>query len=322
MSTLGLKPPSPAPGLFRPGGDFYVTLPKLLFHELSQLLPKGELVAAVNAAIKVMAFLVEMARLDKLDQLLTDQVIADETGISKRSVQRGLHALDVVLDKIGLPIIGRMRVNGRRIISFIRGFAARGQAAPPCTPQKTSETTTTREPSSSSDSRGEKPSEPRVSVPPGLIDRAFRLIPSATEGRVIDAVAGYGADWVSRVLDVVEKRNSKPGMLPVKSWGFVLNTLKNWKKEGGPPPVNPGPAPAPVPPPAQVSSPPSQAERLHRLTPVELAELLDRCQSRRPGVPMAARVELRAALAEGLIPAELLPSIPAELKEPTKPRAP
>lgn len=154
MSTLGLKPPSPAPGLFRPGGDFYVTLPKLLFHELSQLLPKGELVAAVNAAIKVMAFLVEMARLDKLDQLLTDQVIADETGISKRSVQRGLHALDVVLDKIGLPIIGRMRVNGRRIISFIRGFAARGQAAPPCTPQKTSETTTTREPSSSSDSRG------------------------------------------------------------------------------------------------------------------------------------------------------------------------
>ena len=264
-----------------------------------------------------MAFLVEMDWENKLDPLLTDQVIADQIGISKRSVQRGLWALDVVLAAIGRPIINRMRSHGRRIISFVRGFAARGQAAPPCTPQKIQETTTTRETSSSPDSREENPPEPRVSVPPGLIDRAFRLIPKATEGRVIDAVAMYGAEWVSRVLDVVEKRNSKPGMLSVRSWGFVLNTLKNWKRKvvrrrSIRRPRRPLP----------VSRQPAEKALPQRLTVEVLTELLGECQSRNPTVARFARVRLSKAMEEGAIPAELLETIPAELKEPTKPRAP
>jgi hypothetical protein len=319
MSGNALAPPAAsAPSLFRAGGDFYITLPKLLFRELRQLLPKAELAAAVNAAIRVMAFLVEMAWQDKLNPLLTDQVIADEIGISKRSVQRGLWALDVVLGKIGLPIITRMRTHGRRIISFVRGFAARGQAAPPCTPPKTLETTTTSEPSSSLDFREEKLPEPRVIIPPGLIDRAFRLIPKTTEGRVIDAVSVYGAEWVSRVLDVVEKRNSRPGMLPVRSWGFVLNTLKNWKKEGGPPPVDPPPVPSP----ARAAAQPAKVDPPHCLTAACLADLLAECQSRNPTVARFARVRLTKAVEEGAIPSELLVTIPSELKEPTKPRAP
>jgi hypothetical protein len=319
MSALGLSPPAASTEpLFRTGGDFYITLPKLLFHELRQLLPKAELAAAVNAAIRVMAFLVEMAREEKLDALLTDQVIADEIGISKRSVQRGLWALDVVLGKIGLAVIKRIPSHGRRLISFVRGFAARGQSAPPFTPPKTSGTTTTRGPSSSLDSGEETPSESRVSVPPGLIDRAVRLIPTATEGRVIDAVAAYGAEWVSRVLDLVEKRNGKPGMLPVRSWGFVLNTLKNWKREGGPPPLEPRPAAAP----ARGVARPAKEEPPPRLTAASLADLLSECRSRNPAVARFARVRLSKALEEGAIPAELLATIPAELKEPTKPRAP
>jgi hypothetical protein len=317
MSALGLSPPAASSEpLFRTGGDFYITLPKLLFHELRQLLPQAELAAAVNAAIRVMAFLVEMAREDKLDALLTDQVIADEIGISKRSVQRGLYALDVVLGKIGLAVIKRIPSHGRRLISFVRGFAARGQSAPPCTPPKTSETTTTRGPSSSLDSGEENPPESRVIVPPGLIDRAIRLIPTATEGRVIDVVAAYGADWVGRVLDLVEKRNGKPGMLPVRSWGFVLSTLKNWKREGGPPPLDPQPAPA------RAVARPAKEEPPQCLTAASLADLLSECQSRYPTVARFARVCLSKALAEGAIPAELLATIPAELKEPTKPRAP
>jgi hypothetical protein len=310
-----------AAGIFRPGGDFYTTFPDLVLelHKiLPELLPKSEVIASLNATLRVIGFLVQMARAGELNELVTDKVIAAETGVSERNVQRALYVLDVVLRKIGKPIIDRMRTHGRRIISFVRGFAARGQAAPPCTPLKTSETTTTSQPSSSLDFRDEKPSEPRVIISPGLIDRAFRLIPKATEGRVIDAVSVYGADWLSRALDVVEKRNSKSGMLPVRSWGFVLNTLKNWKKEGGPPPVDP----PPVPPPPRAKAEAVKAEAPPRLMPEEVAELLVRCQSGNRVESTFARIQLRQALSEGSIDAELLSTIPSELKEPMKPRAP
>jgi hypothetical protein len=310
-----------AAGIFRPGGDFYTTFPDLVLelHKiLPELLPKSEVVASLNATFRIIGFLVQKARAGELNELVTDKVIAAETGVSERNVQRALYVLDVVLRKIGKPIIDRMRTHGRRIISFVRGFAARGQTAPPCTPLKTSETTTTSEPSSSLDFQEEKPPKLGVIIPPGMIDRAFRLIPKVTEGRVIDAVSVYGADWVSRALDVVEKRNSKSGMQRVRSWGFVLNTLKNWKREGSAPPVDPPPTPPPV----KAKTEPAPEEPPHRLMPAEVAELLARCQSGNRIESNFARIQLRQALAVDIIPAELVATIPAELKGPTKPRAP
>jgi hypothetical protein len=312
-----------APGLFRPRGDFYTTIPDILFELytiLPELLPKEEVNASINATFRVMGFLVKMARADALNELVTDRLIAAETGVSQRNVQRALYVLDVVLRKIGKPIIDRLRIHGRRIISFVRGFAARGSLASPQTPLKTSETTTTSDPSSSSASSPENPQGPKVILPPGLVDRAMRLILQATEGRVIDAVAVYGVDWVNQALDVVEKRTKNRDNLRVKSWGFVLRILSNWKREGGPPPVDPPPVPAAA---RAAKAEPAQEESPYRLTAEEVAELVRKCQSSHPSdLPVLARVQLRQAVAEGGIDAELLSTIPAELKEATKPRAP
>jgi hypothetical protein len=310
-----------AAGLFRPRGDFYVTIPEILFELhtiLPDLLPAEEVAASINATFRVTGFLVRMARADALNELVTDRLIAAETGLSERNVQRGLYVLDVVFRKIGKPIIDRMRIHGRRIISFVRGFAARGSVASPQTPLKTSETTTTSGPSSSSSSAPEKPPEPRVIVPPELVARAMRLVVQATEGKVIDAVAVYGADWVSRALDVVEKRTKNRDNLPVKSWGFVLNTLRNWKREGSAPPADPPAAPPPV----EAKAKPSQEEPQEPVTAEGLAGIVAMCQSPTPAVSKLGRIQLQNDLAAGLIPAELLSTIPAELKEPTKPRAP
>jgi hypothetical protein len=125
-----------AASLFRPGGDFYITFPELLL-ELHEVLPKPEVAASINATFRILGFLVRTARTGELNELVTDKLIAARTGLSERNVQRGLYVLDVALGKIGKPIISRLHQHGRRIISFIRGFAARGQAAPPCTPLKT-----------------------------------------------------------------------------------------------------------------------------------------------------------------------------------------
>jgi hypothetical protein len=81
-----------------------------------------------------------------------------------------------------------------------------------------------------------------------LTARACRLVPKATPGRVLDAVGVYGAEWVSRALDRVAQRNGEPGKVPVRSWGFVLSTLGNWKSVDGPPPADPPSVPKPEPP--------------------------------------------------------------------------
>ena len=254
-------------------------------------------------------------------------MIGAETGVSERNVQRVLYALDVALGKLGIAIIRRIRSHGRRLIEFIRGVAAKGStpsvSVPPAPPiktsEKTSETTTTREPSSSPDSDGEKTGEGREIASPELIDRACNLIPEATPGKVADAVAVYGADWVSRALGIVEKRNAKSGKLPVKSWGFVLRILGEWKRLDGPPPPKPTAPPIP----ARAKVEPPKEETPYRLTAEEVAELVRRCQSSRPSdIPAMAGVQLRQALAEGGIPAELVATIPAELVNPPKPRAP
>lgn len=324
-AAIGLPAPSRAASnsLFRPGGDAYTILPDPAFDLLGELLPKPVRKAILNALPRVLRFLVKLAQAGELDERTIDQRIAQAAGISERMVQYVLWALDVVLGKVGMPIINRKRSHGRRTIEFVRGFVARGQTpavVPPQTPlEKTFETTTTREPSSSLGSTGEETGEAREIAPPELIDRACRLIPEATPGKVADAVAVYGAEWVNRALDRVVKRNANRDNRPVKSWGFVLNTLKNFEREGGPAPIDPPPAPPPV----KARVEPSEEETPYRLTVEEVAELVRKCQSSRPSdLPLLARVQLRQALAEGSIPAELVATIPAELIDSPKPRAP
>jgi hypothetical protein len=307
--------------LFRKGGDPYLTFPKILLHDLKDLVPEKELAATVNAVNKVVLYLVDMFWEGRLDPLLTDKVIAAELGISRTTVQRALHALDVVMGRIGKPIIRRIRTAGRRVIEFIRGFASRnstGSTAPPAPPINTPETTTTSGPSSFLRSAPENAGAGREVASAELIARACRLIPEATPGKVAEAVAAYGADWVSRALDRVAKRNANRDNKPVKSWGFVLNTLKNWTREGGPGPQDPPPAPPPV----KAKVEPPEEGPSPRLTAEEVADLVGRCRSRKPMAARLARIELRLALDQGGIPAESMELIPAELVEPVEPRPP
>jgi hypothetical protein len=298
-----------AASLFRPGGDFYSLIPDPVFDLLEP--------AQRPNAIIVTRYLVKKEQAGELDERITDHSIANATGISQRSVQRALHALHVVLGQLGKPIIDRIHRHGRRIIEFVRGFAARG-SSPPAPPIKTLETTTTREPSSSLGSIEEKTEQARPIAPPELVDRACRLIPEATPGKVAEAVAVHGVDRVRKALDRVEKRNANRDNKPVKSWGFVLNTLKNWEREGSTPPDDPPPAT----PPARVQAEPVKEEPSQRLTAQDVANLVELCQLPHIHPAQFARKQLAKALAEGAIPAELLSGIPEELREPTKPRAP
>ena len=56
-------------------------------------------------------------------------------------------------------------------------------------------------------------------------------------GRVRDVVLRYTLTWVLAALFVAARRPArKANNLPVNGWGFVLNTLANWKREGSPSP--------------------------------------------------------------------------------------
>jgi hypothetical protein len=322
--SVSLPAPSRAASnsLFRPGGDGYTILPDPAFDLLEPLLPKPLRKAIMNALPRVVRFLVKLAQAGELDERVTDQRIARAAGISDRMVQYVLWALDVVMRTIGLPIINRTPSHGRRFIEFVRGFVARGSApasVPPLhPPEEIPGTTTTREASSSLGSGEQKTGEAREIAPPELVDRACRLVPEATPGKVADAVAVHSADWVNQALDRVVKRNSKPGNKPVESWGFVLRILENWKRLDGPPP----PKPTALPNQARPKAEPPKAEPPQRLMPAELAELLAKCRSGNRTESSFARVTLRKALDEGAIPAELVATIPAELVNPPKPRAP
>jgi len=323
-ADIGLPAPrsAAAASLFRPGGDPYSLLPDPAFDLLPDLLPQRTRKAILNALPRIYRFFVKLAQAGELDERVTDQRIARAAGCSERIVQYVLNALDVIAGEGGFPFIRRTPSHGRRFIEFIRGFLPSGSrptAVPPAPPIKTEETTTTREGSSSLRSAPENTGEGREVATPELIDRARGLIPGVTPGKVADVVAMYGADWVGRALDRVAKRNANRDNKPVKSWGFVLNTLKNWAREGGPGPQDPPPAPPPVKakvgPPKEEPDPPLTAE--------EVADLIRRAKSSRPAdTPLLAKVTIRNALAGGLISAELEATIPAELVNPPKPRAP
>ena len=114
-------------------------------------------------------------------------------------------------------------------------------------------------------------------------------------------------------LDRVERRNRKPGNVPVRGFIFVLRTLENWRKEGGPPAAEPA-RPTPRATPRQ--TPTSALEPPRRMTAEELAELVARCQTGDRVSINLARTTLRMALKLGEIPPDLAATIPADLIPP------
>src|SRR5262245_16885695 len=99
MSALGAA----ANPLFRPGGDAYVCISKAVDE-----LPRFWRIAAKE----VLGYLVDVERTEGLDERITDKRIAEVTGWSVSFVQKGLHALHVVLGKLGKPVIHRQRAHG------------------------------------------------------------------------------------------------------------------------------------------------------------------------------------------------------------------
>jgi hypothetical protein len=303
--------------VFKPGGDFY-----RVWSEAIDRLANG----LQNVARKVFGCIVRKELAGTLaTEKPTDAEIGQELGIAPRTVQKALHALDTDVLEVngGQPLIDResgLGCHGRRTIGLTVGLAPSGTrrpaeaAAPPQTPPELRgefKNTTTRGGSSSSPESSEKekekipdPSDPAIAA---LIDRACKLIAEATPGKVLDAVLVYGADWVSRALDVAEQRpRRKTGNKPVYSWGFVLATLKNWKREDGPPPAPP-PRPPPPPKPAAEAPRPPQL-----LSAEQVAELVAACSE--PGYPgRFNRIRLGVSIRKGEIGPELLATIPAEL---------
>jgi hypothetical protein len=299
--------------LFRTGGDLYDCVPRII-----DQLPQGD----QHAATKVFQYLMRMDLDGQLNELITDRVIAEAIGYSTRFVQKGLYALHHKLGELGQAIIDRMPSQGRRIITFIRGLAPRRDAQPrpipnpPQTPPeelKTKKETSTDTPPSSSSPEiiilKTNPDDPAFIA---LVARACGLIPDATAERVGVTIATYGAEWVGLALDQAEKRNRKPGKLPVQSWRYVLGILTNWHREGGPPApkTQASPAPAARRPASEPEAPPS------RLTAEEVADLVARCTSTERMTAQYGRLALRMALKEGAIGPEQLSTIPGELLPP------
>jgi hypothetical protein len=318
--------------LFRVGGDPYSGLADAV-----ALIPGRQLRAL---ATDILRFLVALDRKDLLNELITDRFLAELTGWSERTIQRGLHALHRVLEEQGCAIINRVRQHGRRVITFIRGLASSGTRpfVPPSAlplPEKDKNTTTEEGSSSSLENAPENPGEGKPTVDPELVDRACKLIPGehgADPGKVADAVAtsGYvawngevvtGADAVRYALDQVEylnSRASRDGKLKVFSWGKVLGILRNRQKEQWAPPAAEVVA-APV---APLAEPLPHHQPVSRLTAEDVAELVALCRNPVPALATIARSNLREAIAAGQVAPELVATIPAELLKDPKPRAP
>ena len=161
--------------ILRPGGDPYVMIPELIFALPSRWR---------RAALEVARCLIQHARRNELDEKLTTRRIAEEIGRSISFVQKGLYALQRVMEEHGGAIIDRIRVAGRRIIRFVRGLASREKAVPPAPPKEQFETASTEAPASTSPLDPINPDHP-------LIARGMALIPDATPERIAAAIGVY-----------------------------------------------------------------------------------------------------------------------------------
>jgi hypothetical protein len=298
--------------VFKPGGD-----PYRVWSEVIDELANG----LQDVARKVFGLIVRKELDGKLaTEQPTDLEIGQELGIAPRTVQKALHALDTDVLEVndGRPLIDResgLGCHGRRTIGLTVGLAPSGtrrpaEAPPPQTPPEEFQNTTTRGGSSSSPlnppgKAQEKTPDPTDPTIAELIRFACSLIHAATPGRVLDVVSVYGAEWVRRALEVVDARNHRPGKKPVSSWGFVLKTLENWQREGGPPEQPAPPVPPAKPPPEPTAPPP-------KLLPAELLDLVAQCSQENPALRRMAVARVRRAILDGQIPPELIPTIPAE----------
>lgn len=325
--------------VYKDGGDDYFSLP---VHVIAGLPPFWR-TAALEVGAVVMILAREENNFDPTSQEIAAR-IESSRGQAKGSppghrsisfVQKGLAILDEPLvdehgevTRPGLGLIDRIRRGGRRFIAWTKGLKpnARGQkkdspADPPGPPsEEFRDTSTTGGSSSSLESSPEKTAGPDPDEVRALFERAKRLVPVNFQ-RVSDVVVTYGSEWVSRALEDGEEHNrtcQRDGKRPVRSWGFVLDRLKRWSNEGGPPPKKAEPAPAK---PARVAIVAAEEQPPHRLTAEELAELVAAGRSGPPALVKYNRVALRKALAEGSIDPEIAATIPAELLEPD-PRAP
>ncbi len=292
-----------ASALFRTNGDPYAGIP----------LPVLNLESHWRAAaVEVMAFLATRERGQGLDETIIDRDIAEALGRSGSFVQKGLYALERVLGEGGQAVIHRARARGRRVITFVRGLRTRGtdpkSAAPSALPQE-------QEKTASTGLQGEPSTPMSFSSDHPLIKRGLQLIPDATPERIAAAMATYSPDWVARAFDKVERRNRKPGMLPVRGLIYVLRALEGWKTEGGPP-KDSAPTVATEKAPARPSpNSAAEPERPRILASGELAALLDSCRDGNRTLAKFSRAQLRKAIAEGLVPEDLATTIPPELLE-------
>jgi hypothetical protein len=221
--------------LFRPGGDLYAALPLDLFYGLD-----ADLKAS---ALEVMGVLVDKHRAGDLDEMLTDNDIAELIHRSVSFVQKGLHTLHNGVADVLDAIIIRTRARGRRTIQFVRGLRGSQRDkpdSPPAPPlplpeEEQKDKTTTAGSSSSlidppdrTDGAGPDPTVVRA-----LFERARQLVDGVSLGAVAEAAVVFTAESVRRALDWMEKRNRKPGTVR-KDWGYVLGILRNKQQTGWP----------------------------------------------------------------------------------------
>jgi hypothetical protein len=310
---------------FKAGGAKYRTVPDQI-----DRLPRGKRHRATEAFKCVMRF-VASGELDPLRA--TNPAMAAEAGWSETFMKDGLRLLaepyELVETERGVeriplpPLIVRERQQGRRMILPGIGLAKGGTSPapdPPSTPLgEIQETTTTGEASSSSPQRPAEETAPAGEVPAaelaGLVARARELLNGVTPELVAFDVADHGADRFSEGLEIMARRNRKPGKAR-KGYDYFRGILRTRKAEGYPPLPAPEPSAVPQAAPARVKAVPSL------LSAEAVAELVEACRTApSPAIAKIARANLRAALADGSIDPEIAATIPADLLEPD-PRAP
>ena len=83
---------------------------------------------------------------------------------------------------------------------------------------------------------------------------AARIFDDASGAKVAEMIGWYGVEWVARAVAVAETRRPRP-----TTWGYVVATLKNFRRSGGPPPEAPtlpsAPEPRVIAPPAVITEP-------------------------------------------------------------------
>jgi hypothetical protein len=142
------------------------------------------------------------------------------------------------------------------------------------------------------------------------VERAQQLIPGTSPGQVAEALAeGHTAAEIDRALDEVPVHNRRPGNLPIKSWGWIRRILANFRRQGGAPPKRENRPPAP---PARRPATAEAAPQL-KLLPEQLAALVEQTREGPAPLRKLAASQIRRAVHDGLVPAELMASIPAEI---------